>query len=189
MERNEDNILDYETCKRLKEIGYDEIGELIYTTAVIHNGRLISFDEECELESEGRGGEIEYIEGGDIQMCTNMNSDGFGGVTAVSIKECVDWLSKNKNIEVETEACCGILGIKCYTACVKTYTPKPKPECWDEIEPKSEEWDGENRFIQHERHILKPGEEHALIPAFENFEKRSDAYKAAIRYAIFKIIK
>lgn len=184
----EEDILDYETCKRLAQLGYNEFGDHLWSTQILHNGEPITFEESLDLKMDGCEEELEYVEGGKLLYFTNCNSQRYDGVTAVSVHDAVDWLSRCKNIEVETYAECGMLGIKCYSACVKTYTPKPKPECWDEIEPKEEEWDGKNRFIQHDNHIYHEGQ-NSIIPAIKDFEKRSDAAKAAIKFAIFKILK
>lgn len=184
----EEDILDYETCRRLKELGYNEFGDHVWTTDTRHNGESISFEEELDLKMDGCDEELEYVEGGKLLYFTYQNSENLGAVTAVSVHDAIDWLSRYKNIEVETYAECGMLGVKCYSACVKTYTPKPKPECWDEIEPKSEKWDGKNRFIQHNNHIYHEGQ-NSIIPAIKDFETRNEAAKTAIKYAIFKILK
>ena len=59
-----DDYVSFETAKLLKEKGFKKWCHKCYGTAVCHKGVPISFDEECELESEGLGDEIEYIEGG-----------------------------------------------------------------------------------------------------------------------------
>lgn len=59
-----EDYVSLETAKLLKEKGFKHWCYKCYGTAVYHKGVPISFDEECELESEGLGDEIEYIEGG-----------------------------------------------------------------------------------------------------------------------------
>lgn len=59
-----EDYVSFETAKLLKEKGFNEWCFKCYGVAVLHNGTDISFDEECELKDEGRGDEIEYVEGG-----------------------------------------------------------------------------------------------------------------------------
>ena len=59
-----EDYVSFETAKLLKEKGFKMWCYKCYGTAVCHKGVPISFDEECDLESEGLGDEIEYIEGG-----------------------------------------------------------------------------------------------------------------------------
>jgi len=59
----DNEILDYETCKLLKKVGFDEPCEQLYSTAIRHNGEDLSFEDEMDLKSEGLDDEIEYIEG------------------------------------------------------------------------------------------------------------------------------
>ena len=57
-------IVSSETAKALKEFGFDIQCPQCYGTAVLHNGEYLGCDEEYELRSEGRGGEIEYVKYG-----------------------------------------------------------------------------------------------------------------------------
>ena len=103
---NKDNeFLDYETCKLLKEAGFDEPCEYLYGTAVRHNGEDISFDDELDLKSEGRGSEIEYIEGGNISKVYNRNSFDIMReckcVSAPDIYTVIRWLRREKDVSIE----------------------------------------------------------------------------------------
>ena len=87
----------YETSLVLKAHGYNEPCELFYTTAIRHNGEDLSFDDELDLKSEGRGDEIEYIPGGWVDGCYNTNRDKWLGDDACScpyIQDVLDWMMK-----------------------------------------------------------------------------------------------
>ena len=72
-----EDYVSFETAKLLKEKGFKEFCFKCYGVAVLHNGADISFDEECELKNEGRGDEIEYVEGGRLYAygCNNRDKD------------------------------------------------------------------------------------------------------------------
>jgi hypothetical protein len=59
-----EDYVSFETAKLLKEKGFKHWCYKSYGDAVYHKGVPISFDEECELKSEGLEDEIEYVEGG-----------------------------------------------------------------------------------------------------------------------------
>ena len=72
-----EDYVPFEIAKLLKEKGFKEWCRCCYGVAVLHNGEDISFDEECELKDEGRGNEIEYVEGGRLYDygCNNSDKD------------------------------------------------------------------------------------------------------------------
>ena len=100
----DDELLDYETCKLLKEAGFDEPCEYLYETAIRHNGEDLSFDDEMDLKSEGRGNEIEYIEGGQIGNMYNRNSfdvmEDCKCVSAPDIYTVMRWLRNEKDVNI-----------------------------------------------------------------------------------------
>ena len=59
-----EDYVSFEVAKLLKEKGFKHWCYRSYGDAVYHKGVPISFDEECELISEGLENEIEYVEGG-----------------------------------------------------------------------------------------------------------------------------
>lgn len=67
----------YEVGMALKRVGFNEWCRLCYTTAIRHNGKDLSFDEELDLKSEGRANEIEYTPGGWCEQHNNRNSEDF----------------------------------------------------------------------------------------------------------------
>ena len=69
------NIVTFETAKILKDFGFDIICPKCYGIAVMHNDGYLGCDEEYELRSEGRGDEIEYIDGGRLYDMWFKNND------------------------------------------------------------------------------------------------------------------
>lgn len=69
------NIVTFETAKSLKDFGFDIICPKCYGIAVMHNGEYLGCDEEYELRAEGRGDEIEYIDGGMLYDMWFKNND------------------------------------------------------------------------------------------------------------------
>lgn len=59
-----EDYVSFETAKLLKEKGFKHWCYKCYGDAVYYKGVPISFDEECELKSDGLEDEIEYVEGG-----------------------------------------------------------------------------------------------------------------------------
>lgn len=100
-------ILDYETCELLKEIGFDDPCDLIYTTAIRHNGEDLSFDDEMDLKSEGREDEIEYVKGGWCEGMYNRNSFDWvrdtENASAPDIYEAMRWLRRKHNINITVD--------------------------------------------------------------------------------------
>lgn len=72
-----EDYVSFEVAKLLKEKGFKEWCSYFYGTAVRHNGEDIDEDEEYELKAEGRGDEIEYVEGGHLYHfnCNNSKED------------------------------------------------------------------------------------------------------------------
>lgn len=72
-----EDYVSFETAKLLKEKGFKHWCYKCYGDAVYHKGTPISFDEECDLKSEGLEDEIEYVEGGYLYDfgCDNRKED------------------------------------------------------------------------------------------------------------------
>ena len=90
-----ENIVSSEVAKLLKKKGFKDWCGQCYTTAVMHNGEPIDFDEECELKDEGYGDEIEYIDGGVLFNGGYTNKENFGAYAAPSLAHAVKWLEDN----------------------------------------------------------------------------------------------
>lgn len=96
-----ENCVSFNIAKLLKEKGYKEWSSHYYRTDVRYKGNSISFDEECELKSEGLGNEIEYIEGGILVHFGYSNSDKFTSACAApTIYEVMDFLRENHQIHI-----------------------------------------------------------------------------------------
>ena len=97
-----EDLVSLEVAKLLKEKGFKEWCSYLYGTAVRHNGKDIDEDEEYELEAEGRGDEIEYVEGGNLYHfnCNNDKED-------VNVWACptqslaMKWLREVHNLCIE----------------------------------------------------------------------------------------
>lgn len=70
-----EDYVTFETAKLLKENGFNVWCSSMYIPDIRHNGRSISFDEELDLKDEGRGDEIEAVDGGQIWETWNSNGD------------------------------------------------------------------------------------------------------------------
>ena len=94
-----EDYVSFETAKLLKEKGFREWCRECYGTDVRHNGVSISFDEELDLKDEGRGDEIEYVEGGIMHNlnCNNSDKDIYAAPT---LSMAMKWLRENHNIKV-----------------------------------------------------------------------------------------
>lgn len=93
-----EDIVSSEVAKLLKKKGFKDWCGQCYTTAVMHNGEPIDFDEECELKDEGYGDEIEYIDGGVLFNGGYTNKEDSGAYAAPSLTHAVKWLEKNHYI-------------------------------------------------------------------------------------------
>lgn len=87
--------------KLLKEHGFDELCEWIYGISVRHNGKDISFCDECELKDEGREDEIEYVDYSNVMSFVSRNSElGDGACSMPRYVDVFDWIEKNFNIYI-----------------------------------------------------------------------------------------
>ena len=102
----------HETSMLLRGIGFNEECENMYGLGIFHNGEYLGFDEECELESEGRGNEIERVPGGWIysHMYTR-NSDEWcqteGSCTMPSYEQVFDYMRKKHGVHIFAMRHCG----------------------------------------------------------------------------------
>lgn len=97
-----EDYVSFETAKLLKEKGFNHWCYKSYGTAVYHNGTPISFDEECDLKSEGLENEIEYVEGGYLYDfgCDNRKKDEKVWA-APTLQRAMKWLREKYNIHIE----------------------------------------------------------------------------------------
>lgn len=94
-----EDYVSFEIAKLLKEKGFREWCRECYGTDVRHNGVSISFDEELDLKDEGRGDEIEYVEGG-IMHNISCNNSGKDMYAAPTLSIAMKWLREIHNIDI-----------------------------------------------------------------------------------------
>ena len=96
-----EDYVSFETAKLLKEKGFKHWCYKCYGDAVYYKGAPISFDEECELKSEGLEDEIEYVEGGYLYDfgCDNRKKET-NVWAAPTLWEAMKWLRKVHNIDI-----------------------------------------------------------------------------------------
>ena len=96
-----EDYVSFETAKLLKEKGFKEMCDSLYGLAYMHNGKYIDEDEEYELESEGRGSEIELVEGGMVyDLWYDNNKDNKHEYSRPTLQRAMKWLREEKGIAV-----------------------------------------------------------------------------------------
>jgi hypothetical protein len=95
-------IVSSKTAKVLKEFGFDILCPQCYGVAIMHNGEYLGCDEEYELRSEGRGDEIEYIDGGMLYSMWFKNNDkeDHDVYAAPDIETVRKWFRDKYNIHI-----------------------------------------------------------------------------------------
>ena len=111
----EENYVSFEIAKLLKQKGFKHWCNKCYGTAVYHKGVPLSFDEEHDLITEGRGDEIEYVEGGCLYDFGSYNGDGDTKVCAApTLQRAMKWLREVHHYYIQVMldgwACGGHLG-------------------------------------------------------------------------------
>ena len=96
-----EDYVSLEIAKLLKEKGFKHWCYKSYGTAVYHKGEPISPHEEYELKDEGKGDEIEYVEGGYLYDfgCDNSKKDAKVWA-APSIYVTMKWLREAHKIGI-----------------------------------------------------------------------------------------
>jgi len=100
----EEDYVSFEVAKLLKEKGFNHWCYKSYGTAVYHKGIPISFDEECDLKSEGLEDEIEYVEGGYLYDfgCDNRKKDAKVWA-APTLQMAMKWLRETFEIHCQID--------------------------------------------------------------------------------------
>ena len=94
-----EDYVSFETAKLLKEKGFKEMCDSLYGLAYMHNGKYIDEDEQYELESEGRGSEIELVEGGMVYDFWYRNDKRVKHqYSRPTLQRAMKWLRKIHNI-------------------------------------------------------------------------------------------
>lgn len=74
---NTEGYCSYKVSMLLKQLGFNEGCGSLYETAIRHNGKDLSFDDELDLKGAGRAKEIKYTKGGWISDHYNTNTSGW----------------------------------------------------------------------------------------------------------------
>ena len=89
-----EDYVSFEVAKLLKEKGFTEMCSRCYGISVRHNGKDIDEDEEYELKSNGKGNEIEYVDGGQPYCMHDNNSFSSSVYAAPTLQMAMKWLRK-----------------------------------------------------------------------------------------------
>lgn len=101
MRRIEEDYVSFETAKLLKENGFNAMCNSMYIPDIRHHGKSISFDEELDLKNDGRGDEIEVVDGGQIWDSWNINSNNAENIySRPSVLLAWKWFLCEHNIEI-----------------------------------------------------------------------------------------
>ena len=96
-----EDYVSFETAKLLKENGFNVMCDSEYIPDIRHNGRSISFDRELDLKDEGRGDEIEVVDGGQIWDSWNINSkNSENEYSRPTIQLAWKWFLVEHNVEI-----------------------------------------------------------------------------------------
>ena len=106
-----EDYVSFEIAKLLKEKGFKHWCYKCYGDAVYHKGVPISFEEECDLKSEGLENEIEYVEGGYLYDfgCDNRKED-VKVWAAPTLQLAMKWLREVHKIGVFPSTYTDIMG-------------------------------------------------------------------------------
>ena len=99
----EEAYCSFEVSKLLKEKGFKEMCGMCYGISVRHNGEEIDEDEEYELKCEGRGNEIEYVEGGHLFDMYDDNSFSDSVYACPTQQRAMSWLREEQNLFIEIQ--------------------------------------------------------------------------------------
>ena len=97
----------YKTSMMLKWLGFNEDCQSMYETAIRHNGKDLSFDDELDLKSAGKGKEIEYEKGGWTNNHYNTNRSDWMPRDCCSrptLALAMKWLREVKGYQIEVRA-------------------------------------------------------------------------------------
>ena len=114
------------------------------------------------------------------------NNDGTSeAVTVCMLQMAMKWLREVHNIDIDIDAHCSMLGIRCYVAYVSTYKPYKLTDTDKELGITED--DVKHRCVQYKRNTRIP-DKGELIPAHEYFDTYEAACEAAIKYCLKNLI-
>lgn len=156
-----ENYVSFEIAKLLKEKGFDE-GCSFVVNATSKGVMPVSWP---TTNSEIEDDNADLIALPTLQMAMKW------------LREC--------NIDIDIDAHCGMLGIKCYVAYVSTYKPYKLTDT--DKECGLTEDDVKHRQVQSKFNTRIPSKDE-LIPAHEYFESYEEACEAGLKYALENLI-
>lgn len=160
---NED-FVSFELAVKLKEKGFNELCLAYYT-----NDDILYYNYSHKAGAS-------YI---DCYLSHNlMPKDSVSGkfVDAPTIAQVLEWLRKEKNIDVEIHAEVGMLGIKVYSPYICTYTEFTFETSPDDVRYRQKKFNPTTRLP------------HEIIPAHIYFEEWEQAALAVIKYVLDNLI-
>lgn len=119
-----EDYVSFETAKLLKEKGFKHWCYKSYGVAAYHKGVPISFDEECELKSEGLGDEIVYVEGGYLYDfgCDNRKKNT-KTYAAPTLSMAMKWLREYHGLHIRPDC----IGKKNWAILIQSFDGKDYP--------------------------------------------------------------
>ena len=180
-----EDYVSFGTAKLLKEKGFD-----VSTTNVYYDFLPSSL---CFPNEKCRKGVLNLFYTDEV---TEVNSSFrntqpipkyiAGGVySAPTLQMTMKWLREVHNIDIDIDAHCGMLSIRCYVAYVSTYKPYELTDTDKEFGITEDEV--KHRQVQFKRNTRTPLP-HELIPAHEYFDTYEEACEAAIKYCLTNLI-
>lgn len=103
----QESYCSYKTSMMLKWLGFNECCQSMYETAIRHNGKDLSFDDEQDLKSAGKEKEIKYEKGGWTNNHYNTNRSDWMPRDCCSrptLALAMKWLREVKGYQIEVRA-------------------------------------------------------------------------------------
>lgn len=98
-----DYYVDYPNALKLKKLGFNVNCELFFEWYPHYKGNPLSFDDECELKSEGKGKSIRYKELVQRMFNNNEHLKNKNSCSAPFLHTVSDWILENYNIFIDTK--------------------------------------------------------------------------------------
>lgn len=98
-----DDWVPFKIAKGLKAKGFDELCDYLYAYAFLHDGMPISFEDELDLRAEGRGDEVEAVEGGAVYCMPNWNRENDEGEYSMpTVNVVCKWIRELFGLHITT---------------------------------------------------------------------------------------
>jgi len=100
----QESYCSYKVSMMLRKLGFNEGCQSMYETAIRHNGKDLSFDEEQDLKNAGKADEIKRIKGGWVNGHYNTNQSDWMPKDCCSrptLAHAMKWLRETKGYHIE----------------------------------------------------------------------------------------